>query len=490
MIKKTLFLVLILLLLPIKIHCKSKDTVSIYLKTAEKYFQNGEYGNAKLELRKILKINPKHRAALEYLSKINVIMMIVQENLEQGKKKIEEGKFAEAELNFREVLKFDKNNKKALFYIEELSKKGAIEISTVSISAEKITEAPKFQDNYVYIRLGIIEYKKGNYKKAIDYFTQVLSLAPKNEKAKKYLKRSADRLLEPERKAIEKERVQLVKEAQKALEEQQKRLAKRNKEINPLFKEAKKYYKKKWYLTSTDKFTEILLKYPEYQMAMDYYENIRADMKDIAAQRLTTDLEKLSYAKGYVSYYEQKLPDAVSEWEKTLRLNPKREELESYIRNVKEKLKDAGRLAKENELDEKIKRLFDEGLNNFNGKSWIGCIKKMENVQQICRDEQFPKSLDWHGRAQEYITKSVEELSKLAVRPAKPVVPEKPAEVEPEIDVAGAEKKYSEGLVLYAQGKLFDAVQKWGVAVSMNPNHEKARRAFQKAKKELEIQKK
>ncbi|MFA5779207.1 MAG: hypothetical protein WC947_03640, partial [Elusimicrobiota bacterium] len=236
--------------------------------------------------------------------------------------------------------------------------------------------------------------------------------------------------------------------------------------------------------------TEILLKYPEYQLAKDYYAKIIADMKDTAVDQRTTDLEKLSYARGYISYYDQQLPDALNEWEKTLQINPKREELENYIKYVKEKLKDAGRLAKEKEIEEKIKRLFDEGLNNFSRKSWVGCIKKMENVQQICKDEPFPKSLEWHGKAQEYITKAVEELSKLAAKePAVKPAYSVPVEEKEEIDLAGAEKKYSEGLVLYAQGKLFDAVKKWEVAVRMNPTHEKAQRALEKAKKELQLQK-
>ncbi|MDO8734378.1 MAG: hypothetical protein Q7K21_04395, partial [Elusimicrobiota bacterium] len=87
-------------------------------------------------------------------------------------------------------------------------------------------------------------------------------------------------------------------------------------------------------------------------------------------------------------------------------------------------------------------------------------------------------------------TKAVEELSKLAAKePAAKPVYSTPAEEKEEIDIAGAEKKYSEGLVLYAQGKLFDAVKKWEVAVRMNPGNEKATRALEKAKKELQLQK-
>ena len=54
-----------------------------------------------------------------------------------------------------------------------------------------------------------------------------------------------------------------------------------------------------------------------------------------------------------------------------------------------------------------------------------------------------------------------------------------------EIDTAGADRKYTEGLVLYAQGKIADAVKTWEVAVRLYPGHEKARKALAKAQEEL-----
>ncbi|MFH0948659.1 MAG: hypothetical protein V1833_06670 [Elusimicrobiota bacterium] len=336
---------------------------------------------------------------------------------------------------------------------------------------------------------GVTDYNSGNYRAAIDCFTGVLSIDPKNKKAKKYLEKSANKLLEPERKAIEKERTYFMKEAFKALQEQQKENVKRKNEIKPFFSKAKRYYKKKWYLSATDKFSEILLKYPGHRSAKDYYEKIRINMTDTAKMEQTTNLEKLSYARGYISYYEQKLFDAVNEWEKTLQINPKRDELNEYIKNVKDYLKNTERLAIEKEIEERVKGLFAEGVSSFDKKSWVQCIKKMENVQNVCQTEPFPKSLDWYGKSQDYITKAIGELSKITVQRhiTKPVF--SALVEEQETDIAGAEKKYNEGLVLYAQGKLFDAVKKWEIAIRMNPCHEKAQHALEKSKKEMKLQK-
>jgi len=45
---------------------------------------------------------------------------------------------------------------------------------------------------------------------------------------------------------------------------------------------------------------------------------------------------------------------------------------------------------------------------------------------------------------------------------------------------AGAEKKYKEGLVQYANGKIFDAINLWEIALRMNPGHEKANNIIRK----------
>ncbi|MFA5780181.1 MAG: hypothetical protein WC947_08580 [Elusimicrobiota bacterium] len=337
-------------------------------------------------------------------------------------------------------------------------------------------------------KAGVNKYNSGNYKEAMDLFLQVLAIDPKNEKAKEYIEKAGDKMLEPERKAIEKERAQLMEDARQAFKEYQKQQAKQDKLIKLLFKSAKNAHDKKRFLKATDKFKEIILQYPDYDLARKYYEKISSDMNATAKELQTTDLEGLSYANGYVSYYDQKLTDAVNEWEKVLHINPNRDELNEYILKVNNYLKDTEKLAKEKETEERIKQLFAEGVYSFDNKNWIPCIKKMENVQNICRTDPFPRSLEWYNKAREYIVKTIEELSKVTPKPIAPVLVEKPEEVE--IDIAGANKKYTEGLILYVQGKLFDAVKVWEIAIRLNPNHEKAQRALEKAKKELGLLKK
>lgn len=174
----------------------------------------------------------------------------------------------------------------------------------------------------------------------------------------------------------------------------------------------------------------------------------------------------------------------MNEWERVLQINPKKEELRYYLARVKEYLKNEERLAKEKEIEERVKQAFDAGTAAFNSKLWISCIKAMEDVQKTCRNQPFPRALEWSDKAQGYIVKSVEQLAAGLAKNRKvravPQVQENSQAAE--IDSEGAEKKYTEGLVLFAQGKLFDAMKCWEVAVRLNPGHEKALKAIERAK--------
>ena len=75
---------------------------------------------------------------------------------------------------------------------------------------------------------------------------------------------------------------------------------------------------------------------------------------------------------------------------------------------------------------------------------------------------------------------SVKELSKTIKieEKEKPKEAEVKVEKKPEIDEAEADKKYNEGLMLYAQGKYLEAERTWELVLRLNPNHQKAKIAL------------
>ena len=110
----------------------------------------------------------------------------------------------------------------------------------------------------------------------------------------------------------------------------------------------------------------------------------------------------------------------------------------------------------EAETDAKASAILQQGIKYFNSAQWVKCIKKMENLQKFVSKNNFSKTIEYYSAAKEYISKAVIELSK-SIKSESCEVKNKETESEKEekaeIDTEGADKKYNEGLVLYAQGK-------------------------------------
>lgn len=291
---------------------------------------------------------------------------------------------------------------------------------------------------------------------------------------------------EKARKVTASSRSSLMKEAKIALKERNKQLAEERGKVYALFKEAKKDYTKKHYLRATDTFREILLKYPENANVKELYTNIVTEMNDTAKSYMSDDPENLSYAKGYVSYYGRDLAEALNEWEKVLQINPERTELLAYRTNVKKYLDDEKKRKKERDAESFAEKTFEIGLSFFNSGNWVQCIRIMEKVQEICRGEAFPRALECIEKSRKYIDLSVKELAR-SVNNERSASAD--AKVAVEIDVEGAERKYNEGLIMYAQGKIPDAVNLWEISVRLDPGNDKARKALKKAREELELRK-
>lgn len=275
-----------------------------------------------------------------------------------------------------------------------------------------------------------------------------------------------------------------IKSCKQDLIEARKQSAQRNRMIRNLFSSAKRDYVRKRFLKANEKLTDIMLKYPDFEKARIHYEKIESEMKEMSLNADISNLEELSYSKGYIGYRCGKMQDALNEWEKVLQINPKRKELDEYILKAKEYIKDAERQVKEKEFENNVSAIFIDAVYDYEKKSWVSCIKKMEKVQNICKDGQFSKAYEWSNKAQSYIINAVKELS--ISFSSKEDLKKKPSG---DTDVIGAEKKYREGLILYAQGKSFEAIRSWEVAVRLNPSHEKAWKALGKVKDELDTNK-
>lgn len=220
------------------------------------------------------------------------------------------------------------------------------------------------------------KYNAGDYISAMNLYLQVLTVNQDNQKAKKGLRETALKLLEKENQTMTNEPSQLMKEAKKALKEARKQKTRRNKEIKPIFKSAKDDYARKNYIWASNKFMDILLKYPDFEKAKVYYDKISNKMSNIANKPNFASFEQISYAKGYVAFQEQRFEDALCEWEKVLEINPEREEIKEQILKVKTYLKNAELIENEKKLEQLVKTTFEQGKADYDSKNWISCIKK------------------------------------------------------------------------------------------------------------------
>ncbi len=279
----------------------------------------------------------------------------------------------------------------------------------------------------------------------------------------------------------------LLYEARQAMTESAREKKEREKVSRPLFRQALKEYRRHRYLNASGLFGQLILKYPEVGSAHLYYQRINDEMSRDARSSYESNLENASYARGFVNYRDQRFSDALREWEKVLQIDPEQTELEAYMNEARARIKDQERIEKEKNDLAAAKELFEKGCGAFSAGNYISCIKTMEKLQLLCGSYTFPQAADFHSNARGFIDRSVKELTLLIKKqPARAkhaaAVSEKPPEVE--TDEQGSEKKYREGLILYAQGKPDGAERTWEIALRLNPGNEKARRALDKVRQE------
>ncbi|MDR3256635.1 MAG: hypothetical protein LBT18_03155 [Endomicrobium sp.] len=271
----------------------------------------------------------------------------------------------------------------------------------------------------------------------------------------------------------------LLKEAQDALNKEKIS----SKKAEQKFKETKCFYNKKEYLRATEMLSDIIMSYPDYESPRHFYKGIVSMMKKTADSRDELDFGKITYARAYNAYYSADYKEALNEWKKYIGFKGTTEEIKEYSKKIDTVLKFIELENKEKELNEQAKKILEDGIEKYNLRKWIQCIKRMEKLENFVSKNNFSKAIEYYSKAKEYIDKSVAELS-------KSICIEKDVHVQPEeqfeYDEITAEKKYTEGLVLYAQGKYYRAERAWELTLRLNPRHQKAKIALHKLKNSTE----
>ncbi|OHD63855.1 MAG: hypothetical protein A2176_12130 [Spirochaetes bacterium RBG_13_51_14] len=172
------------------------EKIRAYMTRGADFFDRKEYNQAKAEFNGVLKIDPKHREALDYLEKINEIIeekLLYSQRQQQAEESYQSGinnlnnyRFDEAQQDFETSLALIKDYKDA--------KERLNNIDRLRKEYDKRERARRLQQINQKFQEGIMAYTQGRYKEAIDAFVMTISLDKKNEHAKEYLQRARDAL--------------------------------------------------------------------------------------------------------------------------------------------------------------------------------------------------------------------------------------------------------------------------------------------------------
>ncbi|MDR0723719.1 MAG: hypothetical protein LBF23_00825 [Endomicrobium sp.] len=262
----------------------------------------------------------------------------------------------------------------------------------------------------------------------------------------------------------------LLKEAKKALAEELSSLKTAQEE----FKKAKELYNNKEYLKATDKLSKIIVSYPNFESSHHFYNETIRLMKSNSKDQNLNFADKY-YAKAYIEYYNMNYKEALQEWIKYIAFAGTNAEILEYKDKIDTILKLQKFEERENELTFKAQQLLKDGIEFYNLKQWVHCIKKMESLKKFVSKNGLSKSVEFYDKAKEYINKCVFELSNTMLLAN---ANNNSLEEKVKYDEVTADEKYREGLVLYAQGKYYQASRKWELTLRLNPNHKKAKIAL------------
>jgi len=251
---------------------------------------------------------------------------------------------------------------------------------------------------------------------------------------------------------------------------QAKKEAKKRKEENPILK-ADAEANKKYYLSAID----ILKNIPENSLYFNSAKEKTKEIKEICKERMKKakekgEMEKTLYYKSCIVFLEKDITTPVNLWEQILVLNPDNEEVRAFYQKA---LKNLNSIKKKNA---KILKLMREGITFHNRALYKKAIKKFEEVLKIDPD---------NSKAKNYLELCRKELQKKRRKKikSKPKEPIKRGKAEP--DPAKAEKFYNEGLILYSNGHIKKAINRWQSALKFDPENAKIKSAIETARKKL-----
>ena len=201
-------------------------------------------------------------------------------------------------------------------------------------------------------------------------------------------------------------------------------------QIEPIYKNASKSYKKKDWLKANDGFLRILEIDPECPFAKQSIDNIDNELRRIIDNE--SGSREAFYASGFFYYNQKRYNEAIGEWKKAIALT----------------------------TGSRIFSLTESEIQDYISRAST-YLEKERLANQPPPPKPRPKPKTQAGSAQQ----------------------QQPQQQQIAVDVEKSNEYYTQGLMLFSEGKINDAIGAWELALRYNPDNHNATRNIAKARK-------
>jgi len=343
--------------------------------------------------------------------------------------------------------------RRSRFYIQGLNIKivllaFCLLLALVYIPPEVLSGEVKSSEEY--FKQGLANYQAGNYKSAMENFSEALFLEPDNKEAKDYLEKAGKKFLEEVETKRESERIEILRRAETLIAEQKKK-------VKENYENGIKHYKCGDFLRANEAFNATLEIEPEHKEAKKYLELIGKRLEDIVNKGEFKSVSELYYAQGAIFYIRGDWGKAIGQWENAIKNDPSNEELSEFMKIANKRRQEEEALEKAEILYRDVLAQYDEGKINE-------AIKQLETVIKLNPE---------HKKAREYLTRVREKLAAI-----------KKEEVARR-DRESIDKHYFQGIDYYAEGKFQKAIKEWEEVLKIEPTHAGAKEYLEKARDKI-----
>ena len=301
-----------------------------------------------------------------------------------------------------------------------------------------------------YFKQGLADYEAGNYKSAMENFSEALFLDPNSKQTKYYLEKAGRKFLEEVEAKRESTRREILKRAKTVI-------AERKKKVKESYERGIKHYKRGEFLKAGEAFNAALEIEPEHKEAKKYLELIGKRLEEIVNKGEFKTVAELYYAQGTVFYIKGEWAKAISQWENALKIDPSNKEISEFIKIARKR-------RQEEEAFEKAEVLYRDGLAQYNKGKINEAIKQLEEVIKF-----NPQ----HRRAQELLAKVREKVAEIKKE-------ERARRLRETVD-----KRYFRGIDYYAEGQFNKAIKEWRGVLKIDPTHRGAKEYLKKARDKI-----